>query len=187
MTADQLSAQGQARRTEMLGELRRAVRARRRRRRAAQGALILLPAIALGAISLSQLQRSPSTEPMIQPGNQPGPVAADPSPRLPVETLVLKHISYVAVHTPATPRDYTISDDELLELLRAAGHNAGLIRRGSEVIITGVTLPPPPTPSPSSPSSSSGGMGVPPVSSPSPGGMGVPPVSGPSTPTLTST
>ncbi len=140
MNTDQLSPQGQARREAMLSNLQGAVRARRRRRRAIQAGVIALPLIALGAGVFVMLQRP-------APESPTEPVIADKTPPAPgPATMALRHISFSEATTPATPQINTISDDELLDLLHAAGHNAGMIRRGSEVTLTGVSIRSAPAP-----------------------------------------
>ncbi len=120
----ELSPAARARREEMLTELKRAVRARRRRRRAVQGALATAPVL-LAALVLVLSARTPVAPSPVAP---PRPVGvAEATSTKPNAEPTLTHVSYA-----------TIDDDELLDLLRTAGHNAGIARIGPRVIVTGM-------------------------------------------------
>lgn len=140
MKYDTLSPAGQTRKADILGELQGAVRARRRRRRAIQTGAVALPLLAVIAGSYFML-RTPAPQ---APGT---PQLADQTAESPSEPVFqLRHIAFTETATPETQEDRSISDDELLSLLQAAGHDAGLVRRGEDVLLTGVSLqkaPPP--------------------------------------------
>jgi len=132
-----LSPEGEARREAMLGSLRGQVRARGRRRRALQAAGVATPLLALGALMgvLSLGQPTLSTEVTAGASGPSGPIATEPNV-LPEFT----RIAFAPVTTLADITDRSLSDDELLELLHEAGHDAGLIRREGEFILTGTTF-----------------------------------------------
>ena len=134
MNDNTLSPEGQTRKSATLGELQLAVRARRRRRRMIQSGAIALPLLGLAAGSFVML-RAPSTQAPTTPQLADRTTQRPNSP-----AFQLRHISFTQASTPPSQEDRSISDDELLKLLRAAGHDAGLVRRDGDVRLTGVDL-----------------------------------------------
>ncbi len=128
-----LSAHGRARRDEMLADLRRRVRARGRRRRAALGVSTTLPLLAL-ALLIAWPARQPSPAPA--PDFPDSPITQSP-PSAPT----LTHVTFAMVQTRPDLRAQSLSDAELLDLLREAGHaDAGLARLPGRVLLTGDSL-----------------------------------------------
>lgn len=132
-----LSERGLARRAEMLDGLKREVSARGRRRRAARAGVAAAPLLALSLAMIWPALRPPSApdHPTDSGGN--GALTISPTPSTPS----LAHVAFSEVRTQTDLASRTITDDELLDLLRQAGHaEAGIARRGAECIVVG--LPP---------------------------------------------
>jgi hypothetical protein len=145
-----LSPEGRARREAMLVELQRAVAGAARRRRAARAAAIIAPpAIALAFVFTYLSSTGAPARPPIADNTPSGNLPDDttPAPIAPGDAAPvyrMAHANFEIISVPPTAqvitnptsRARTISDDELLELLQRAGHDVGLIRAGSRVILT---------------------------------------------------
>ncbi|MEZ6243659.1 MAG: hypothetical protein R3B57_11525 [Phycisphaerales bacterium] len=140
-----LSPTARARRDDMLRELKGVVRARRRRRVAFQGALAATPLVLVAAVVL--VLAAPPRQPS-QLQAQASDDATNPAGITPPQTPTFSHVSYS-----------TLTDEELLEQLRAAGYDAGIARLGTRVVVTG--LPSRPEPSSSAPDQGPGADAAP--------------------------
>lgn len=145
-----LSAAGRARRDAMLEDLQHAVVNTARRRRAIRaGAILAAPALAL-AITLLIFNPSHAPQPIAQRPTPPGPTPpseatgrTEPDVHAPAAP-VMHHATFRIVQSPPSAQIVThpssrvqmISDDELLAILRANGHDVGLIRTDDRVILT---------------------------------------------------
>jgi hypothetical protein len=121
-----LSAQGYARRDQILALAKDAARSRRRRRRimpaAGCAALVL-------AISLVGLRRhSPHLEIAVNPGTSSSDVSS-------VERIATDPTIASRLSVSTTPRWETVDDTELLQSYAAAGQSAGLIRADGQTIL----------------------------------------------------
>lgn len=126
-----LSPEGQARRARILDEARRAQRGRIRRRQAARGAAGLV-IIALVAIVPFQFQAGPPAP------QQPESPSSQSS--IQIVRTTAPSVEHIAI-APVESAVEHIGDEELLELLRAAGHDeAGLIRAQGRVVILGADV-----------------------------------------------
>lgn len=125
-----LTEEGASRRARILDEALRAQRWRVRRRRAAQGTGVAL-VIALAAILSLQIP-TPTTDQGVTP----------PPPRASAIDVVRTSpdaFERVAI-APAATSIEQIGDQELLEILRTAGHDAALIRTQGRVVILGAEV-----------------------------------------------
>lgn len=130
-----LSERGLARRDAMLLGLKREVAARGRRRRTVRAGIAAAPLLALSLALIWPALRTPTTTPLVA---GPGPSVGLPDTPTP-STPSFEHVSFSEVRTQADVASHAISDDELLELLRQAGHpEAGIARRGEECIVVGL-------------------------------------------------
>src|SRR5690606_355035 len=107
------------------------------------------PALAL-AVALTLLRPSPFPSPIAHNPAPAPPVQPEPplgEPPDPIEqplAAVMRHANFKIVEAPPSARIITsapanvriISDEELIEALRAAGHDVGLIRTPDRVILT---------------------------------------------------
>lgn len=147
-----LSAAGRARRDAMLADLQSAVVGAARRRRVLRAAAIVGPPAVALAVAVALLT-PPSAPPRIAGVTRPTSPAPSPTPLPAVPpdagrdepaAYTMRHANFQLIDTPPSARIITdppshvrtISDDELLHILRAAGHDVGLIRAGRRVILT---------------------------------------------------
>jgi|GEM_PF-3365254 len=111
------------RRDEILTDMHRALRARRRRTLGARAVAGTVPVFALAAAWVLMHHAAHSTAPTT-PGAPPH---------------AYRHL-HVALIEP-TGRVETISDDELIDLLERAGRNAGYVRTPDRFVLTGDVTP----------------------------------------------
>ena len=128
-----LSPEGEARRAairaDLMSRVERTVRARRRRRRAVTGTVVLTLIVGAGWLTAGFVHRStPSGGVGAPSGIGPGAVSQSPDPRGPV---VIERSA-----TRIDPADVAIGDDELLDLLASLGRPTGLARIHGRTILT---------------------------------------------------